>query len=78
MQRLTSSKTTKFIKNFLVYNSLFAIRYGGQALVDVVDSIQANMFGMVCERLIIPEVQKVSCQKSQKNETQLFNFYMYY
>ena len=59
-QRLTSSKTTKFIKSFLVFSSLYAVRFGGQALVDVVDSIQANMFGMVCDRLFIPEVQKVT------------------
>jgi exportin-2 (importin alpha re-exporter) len=59
-QRLTSSKTTKFIRNFLVFIFLYAIRYSGTSLHVVVDSIQANMFGMVCDRLIVNEVQKVS------------------
>ena len=58
--RLTRSKTTKFIKNFLVFIFLYTIRYNGSRLQEVIDSIQANMFGMVCDRLIVNEVQKVS------------------
>ncbi len=65
-QRLTSSKTTKFIKNFLVFSSLYAVKCGGNALVETVDSIQAQMFGMVCNRLFIPEVQKVSGNTEKK------------
>ena len=59
-QRLTSSKTTKFVRNFLVFSFLYVTRYGGASLVQTVDAIQANMFGMVCERLIVAEVQRVS------------------
>ena len=57
-QRLTSSKTTKFVKSFLVFTSLFAIHYGGTALQETVDGIQAGIFGMVCKRLQ-EDVQKV-------------------
>ena len=31
-QRLTSSKTTKFIKHFLVFISVYTIKYGGTSL----------------------------------------------
>ena len=57
--RLTSSKTTKFIKSFLVFLSLFTYHFGGTILQELCDAIQPNLFGMVLERLIILEVQKV-------------------
>ena len=65
-QRLTSSKTTKFVKHFLVFMMLYAVKFSGQALIEVVDSLQANMFGMVCDRLIVAEVQKVSGATEKK------------
>ena len=64
--RLTGSKTTKFVKNFLVFMFLYTIRYSGSSLQEVIDSIQANMFGMVCDRLIVNEVQKVSGNTEKK------------
>ncbi|KAK9880583.1 hypothetical protein WA026_011823 [Henosepilachna vigintioctopunctata] len=58
-QRLSSSKTTKFVINLLTFFSLFAIRYSPQQLVTTVDDIQSQMFGMVLEKLFIAEMQKV-------------------
>ena len=57
--RLTSSKTTKFVKSFLVFIFMYTCHYGGQTVQEIIDSIQPNMFGMVIERLVILEVQKV-------------------
>ena len=65
-QRLTSSKTTKFVKSFLVFIFLFTCQYGGGALQEFIDQIQPGMFGMVIERLVILEVQKVSGLKEKK------------
>ncbi|XP_067006504.1 exportin-2 [Anabrus simplex] len=59
-QRLSSTKTTKFVKGLLVFFCLYAIKYGSSNLVSMVDSIQPQMFGMVLERLFIPDIQKVS------------------
>ncbi|KAF3856376.1 hypothetical protein F7725_017099 [Dissostichus mawsoni] len=59
-QRLQGSKTTKFIKSFLVFINLYCVKYGAIALQEMFDSIQPKMFGMVLEKIIIPEVQKVS------------------
>ncbi|XP_077991102.1 exportin-2-like [Glandiceps talaboti] len=59
-KRLQSSKTTKYIKHLLVFFSLYAYKYGGPALIGVVDSIQPKMFGMVIESLYLQDVQKVS------------------
>uniref|UniRef100_A0A8C2Q6G2 Exportin-2 n=1 Tax=Cyprinus carpio TaxID=7962 RepID=A0A8C2Q6G2_CYPCA len=65
-QRLQSSKTTKFVKSFLVFINLYCVKYGAIALQEIFDSIQPKMFGMVVEKIIIPEVQKVSGQVEKK------------
>uniref|UniRef100_A0A7M4FWH4 Exportin-2 n=1 Tax=Crocodylus porosus TaxID=8502 RepID=A0A7M4FWH4_CROPO len=65
-QRLQNSKTTKFIKSFLVFVNLYCIKYGALALQEIFDSIQPKMFGMVLEKIIIPEIQKVSGQVEKK------------
>uniref|UniRef100_A0A8C3VKB8 Exportin-2 n=1 Tax=Catharus ustulatus TaxID=91951 RepID=A0A8C3VKB8_CATUS len=65
-QRLQNSKTTKFIKSFLVFINLYCVRYGALALQEIFDSIQPKMFGMVLEKIIIPEIQKVSGQVEKK------------
>uniref|UniRef100_A0A673L980 Exportin-2 n=1 Tax=Sinocyclocheilus rhinocerous TaxID=307959 RepID=A0A673L980_9TELE len=65
-QRLQSSKTTKFVKSFLVFINLYCVKYGAIALQEIFDGIQPKMFGMVVEKIIIPEVQKVSGQVEKK------------
>ncbi|CAB3368472.1 Hypothetical predicted protein [Cloeon dipterum] len=65
-QRLSSSKTTKFIKNLIVFLCLFSIKYGAAKTVELVDSLQHQMFGMVLERIIIPDLQKVSGTMEKK------------
>eukprot|EP00057_Strongylocentrotus_purpuratus_P012723 XP_011667197.1 PREDICTED: exportin-2 [Strongylocentrotus purpuratus] len=64
--RLISSKTTKFVKSLLVFFSLYAVKCGACKLVEIVDSLQPNMFGMVLDRLYIPEVQKTSGSMEKK------------
>ncbi|KAL3287433.1 hypothetical protein HHI36_001904 [Cryptolaemus montrouzieri] len=59
-QRLSSSKTTKFVINIIVFFSLFAVQYSAKQLVSTIDTIQVQMFGMVLEKLFIAELQKVS------------------
>merc|ERR1719452_429315 len=67
-QRLTSSKTTKYVKSLLVFFFVFTIKNGGSALISMVDSIQAGMFGMVCDSLIVKDgtVQKISGSTEKK------------
>ncbi|TRY97477.1 hypothetical protein DNTS_008211 [Danionella cerebrum] len=65
-QRLQGSKTTKFVKSFLVFINLYSVKYGAIALQEIFDSIQPKMFGMVLEKIVIPEVQKVSGQVEKK------------
>ena len=65
-QRLQSSKTTKYVKGLLVFFSLYAGKFGGVALVDLIDSIQPKLFGMVVEKLFILDVQKVGGQLERR------------
>ena len=65
-QRLQSSKTVKYVKGLLVFFSLYAGKFGGVALVELVDSIQPKLFGMVVEKLFIPDVQKVGGQVERR------------
>uniref|UniRef100_A0A3B3QS44 Exportin-2 n=1 Tax=Paramormyrops kingsleyae TaxID=1676925 RepID=A0A3B3QS44_9TELE len=65
-QRLQSSKTTKFIKSFLVFINLYCVKYGAIALQEIFDNIQPKMFGMVLEKIVIPDVQKISGQVEKK------------
>lgn len=39
-QRLTSSKTTKLVKNMLVYFSLYAYKYGCENLMELIEGMQ--------------------------------------
>ncbi|XP_078362373.1 exportin-2-like isoform X2 [Oculina patagonica] len=59
-QRLQSSKTTKFVKGLLVFLCLYAAKYGGTALMEIIDTIQPGLFGNIVEKILIPDVQKVS------------------
>lgn len=65
-QRLQSSKTTKYIKSLLVFFCVYAIKYGADSLILMIDGIQAKMFGMVVEKLFIQDLQKVSGTSEKK------------
>merc|ERR1719239_57589 len=65
-QRLSNSKTTKYIKSLIVFFSLYAIKYTAASLVETVDGIQPKMFGMVIERLYLQDLQKVSGSTSKR------------
>ena len=59
-QRLTCSKTTKFVKHVLVSFSLYAHLRGADSLAIAVNQLQDKMFGMVIEKLYLVDVKKVN------------------
>lgn len=65
-RRLTSSKTTKYVKSILVFFSLFICQHSTARLIQIVDGLQAGMFSMVLERLLLPDLQKVSGDVDKK------------
>ncbi|XP_076259837.1 chromosome segregation 1 [Rhynchophorus ferrugineus] len=65
-QRLSSSKTTKYVIGLIVFFSLFITKYSANDLIMMIDGIQDQMFGMVLEKLFITETQKVTGQIERK------------
>ncbi|KAI5639206.1 cse1 domain-containing protein [Phthorimaea operculella] len=59
-QRLSSSKTTKYVRGLIAFLGFYAAHFGADNLVDLVDSVQTNMFAMYTERVLITDLQKVS------------------
>lgn len=59
-QRLTSSKTTKFVKSLIVFFAFYAAKIGSASLIELIDGIQSQMFGMVCQRVFVTDMNKVS------------------
>ena len=58
-QRLMRSKTVKFVRGILVFFAVFIQQYSADTFQKVIDSIQANMFAMVLEKLVISDLQRV-------------------
>ena len=58
-QRLMRSKTVKFVRGLLVFFALYITRYSSESFQKLIDSIQQNMFGMVVEKIVISDLQKV-------------------
>lgn len=65
-QRLSLAKTTKYMRGIIVFFAFYAAKAGGSALVQMVDQIQANMFGMVLERVLIPDMNRVTTEADKK------------
>ncbi|KPJ04535.1 Exportin-2 [Papilio xuthus] len=59
-QRLSSSKTTKYVRGLIAFLGFYAAHFGADTLVNLIDSVQANMFAMYTERILIAELQRVS------------------
>uniref|UniRef100_A0A069DXB6 Exportin-2 n=1 Tax=Panstrongylus megistus TaxID=65343 RepID=A0A069DXB6_9HEMI len=65
-QRLSSSKTTKYVKGILVFFCFYVLKYGANNFIEIVDSIQPMMFAMIVDRLFIPDAQKISGKIERK------------
>ncbi|XP_063217026.1 exportin-2 [Bacillus rossius redtenbacheri] len=65
-QRLSSTKTSKFVKCLITFFSYYIVRYGASSLVSTIDGIQPNMFEMVIQRVIMPDLQRVSGAADKK------------
>ncbi|XP_053618509.1 exportin-2 [Plodia interpunctella] len=58
-QRLSSSKTTKYVRGLIAFLGFYAAHFGADQLIEIVDSVQANMFALYVERVLVPELQRV-------------------
>uniref|UniRef100_A0A1I8G889 Exportin-2 n=1 Tax=Macrostomum lignano TaxID=282301 RepID=A0A1I8G889_9PLAT len=58
-QRLMRTRTVKYVKQLLVFLAAYALAKGADRLVAAVDGVQAGMFAMVVESLVLADMQKV-------------------
>ncbi|KAF9416074.1 hypothetical protein HW555_006486 [Spodoptera exigua] len=58
-QRLSSSKTTKYVRGLIAFFGFYIVHFGADTLIDLVESVQAGMFGMYVERVLVPDLQRV-------------------
>ncbi|CAG0917110.1 unnamed protein product [Notodromas monacha] len=58
--RLTQGRTPKFSKHLIVFASHFVTCLSPEALIEVIDGLQAGMFGMFLERVLFQESQKIT------------------
>ncbi|XP_017854488.2 exportin-2 [Drosophila busckii] len=65
-QRLSLSKTAKYLTGIIVFFCLYVVKVGGSPLVQLIEEIQAGMFGMVLERVFITDMAKVSKELERK------------
>lgn len=65
-QRLSSSKTTKFVKCLIVFFAFYAAKIGPAPLIELIDGIQNQMFGMVCQRVFATDMNKVTGEVERK------------
>ncbi|KAL7018978.1 hypothetical protein ACKWTF_010969 [Chironomus riparius] len=65
-QRLSSSKTTKFVRCLIVLFNFYAVKVGANELIQLIDTIQSQMFGMVCQRVFATDLNKVSGEIERK------------
>lgn len=65
-RRLSFSKTTKYVRGIIVFFCYYSTKVGATPLVELVDSIQEKIFGMVIDRVFIPDMAKVSSEMDRK------------
>ncbi|KAH8308305.1 hypothetical protein KR059_010228 [Drosophila kikkawai] len=58
-QRLSLSKTPKYLSGIIVFFCFYVIKYSGGQLAQLIDEIQPGMFGMLLERVFITDMGKV-------------------
>ncbi|VDN03504.1 unnamed protein product [Thelazia callipaeda] len=59
LRRIQFSKTTRFMKSFVLFLARFAVVRGGASLCQVLETIQTGMFAMVVEKVLIAELDKM-------------------
>ncbi|GAB4838288.1 hypothetical protein Ancab_027816 [Ancistrocladus abbreviatus] len=58
--RLQNSRTVRFVRCLLIFMSLFLVKHGSTTLMDSVNAVQPNLFGMILEQFWIPNLKLIT------------------
>lgn len=64
--RMSTDKTLKYVKSFLVFLSLFLGKHSPSSVIKCIDTLQPNLFAMVLDSLYVPNVAKVNGKIERK------------
>ena len=67
LQRLSTLKTHKFVRGFIVFMSVFVCKHGAAHLFSTLDSVQPNIMMMLVEQVWLPGL--TSIQKNADRKT---------
>nr|GMD39947.1 Exportin-2 [Ipomoea batatas] len=59
-KRLQERRTVKFVKNLVIFMSLFLVRHGSQNLVASINAVQVNLFNTIVEQFWIPNLKLIT------------------
>ncbi|CAH9089378.1 unnamed protein product [Cuscuta epithymum] len=59
-KRLQEKRTVKFVKNLVIFMSLFLVKHGSQNLAASIDAIQANLFRTIVEQFWVPNLKLIT------------------
>lgn len=65
LNRMQASKTIRFSRSFVMFLCRFADVRGGMALAEALNQIQAGMYNMVVEKIIIAELSSPVARNSE-------------
>ncbi|RAL50876.1 hypothetical protein DM860_005232 [Cuscuta australis] len=59
-KRLQERRTLKFVKNLVIFMSLFLVKHGSQNLAASIDAVQENLFRTVLEQFWVPTLKSIT------------------
>ena len=65
-KRLQESKTPTYVRGLTKAVCSLVVSYGAMEMLSTIDSIQSNLFGMLIEKVITPELAGVTVREDEK------------
>ncbi|XP_058095879.1 exportin-2 [Magnolia sinica] len=58
--RLQNHRTVKFIKSLVIFMSLFLVKHGHETLVNSINAVQPELFGMILQQFWVPNLKLIT------------------
>ncbi|CAD7697690.1 unnamed protein product [Ostreobium quekettii] len=64
--RLMKSKTTKYVKSFLVFMALFICKHGPVKVMETIENVQQGLYKMILEQVWLPSLMWIRGDQEEK------------
>ncbi|GAB4819020.1 hypothetical protein N2152v2_006066 [Parachlorella kessleri] len=65
-QRLQSSRTTKYVRSFLLFVALFTVKHGPAVVGESIDAVQPGLTTMILQQVWLPSMATISGAQEEK------------